>query len=629
MIEDLRKTAKADQENDDTLFEQTTHEFNKEREKLEENIEQERNKEKENREGAEAQDARVISLKADIRDLETKLGWNKANEEKMVQKRNTENDSYEEQKQTLNDIIKAVGECIAELNKGTGFITTGKSLEIQAIAAAFMKPKDSAMVGSLIQQAPGGPDAPKARVYDSKTGKVTEIFEKLERDSKDKLNEIDLLEKKSANAHDLAVAALNGEFKSMDMLKNEKDAEKGKAQAMHDDHRKAQNDAKAALADFTNNLRDVTQTYKDDSDRYKLVSKEREDEVESMGFALDVLTSISGVRAGHTALTKDVPIFLQENMSPKEKIALLLHNAGKRLHNSQLQEIAMRVEATTGKRRDVFKQINNMISKLIDQLVEEQRKEDDHKDWCDRELKKTEAADADKTSKLETITTALEKATASQEENIQGRSDAQNKITELQGQREEEKKFRKKDRDNNKVSIDDAKKAQKGIQQALQILQKWAAQRDTSTTKTAGNEKVVKMLEDAETHYSQMQADVEGAEQTAQVDHQKSLNNIKRTISTLDAQIVGHDDTLGRLSQKISTLNGKQKHTKDALFEIKQYMGDLTPACIKEKGAYEKRRDARAQERDALREARETLKTAFDGLDGPNFMEIKAHKYIA
>lgn len=111
-----------------------------------------------------------------------------------------------------------------------------------------LKPKEAAIVGALLQ---GGPDSPKARTYDSKTGKVTEIFEKLERDSKDKLNEIKLLEQNASNDHKLAVAALNGEHKSMDTLVQDKTKQKGAAQDAHDNARKAQNDAKKALADFT------------------------------------------------------------------------------------------------------------------------------------------------------------------------------------------------------------------------------------------------------------------------------------------------------------------------------------------------------------------------------------------
>jgi len=418
---------------------------------------------------------------------------------------------------------------------------------------------------------------------------------------------------------------MNGTHKEMSRLADEKREQEGKAQGAHDTARQAQADADAAFNEFSTNLRDATQSYKDSSDRHSVVSKERADEVEAMGFAEDVLKQVSGVRADHT------PLFLQEGSNPNQQIAMLLHNVGLKYKSSKLEELSMRISSVHSKGKGPFNQINNMITKLIDQLVLEQRKEDDHKDWCDRELEVTRATDKDKKEKLESIETAQKKAESAKELNLEGKVSAQTEISDLQNTREEEKATRKKEKDNNKISTQDAKKAQKGIQQALRILNEWFAKRDTSTTKTEGNDKVVQLLEDAETHYSQMQANVESAEQQGQLDHATSLANIKRTIATLDAQIVGHDDSLDRLGQKLQNLAGKHKHTSDALFEVKQYLDDLAPACIGEEGSYEKRKEARFAERDALKEAKGILKKAFDELEkeGKSFAEVNVHKFLA
>lgn len=91
----------------------------------------------------------------------------------------------------------------------------------------------------------------------------------------------------------------------------------------------------------------------------------------------------------------------------------------------------------------------------------------------------------------------------------------------------------------------------------------------------------------------------------------------------LEAQVEGHNSNLQRLSQKFSNLGQKKKHTKNALFELNQYLDDLTPAC--RGGDYEKRKADRAAESNALKEAQTFLKDAFKDLPKPELMSVKKH----
>eukprot|EP00397_Hematodinium_sp_SG-2012_P020435 GEMP01021055.1.p1 GENE.GEMP01021055.1~~GEMP01021055.1.p1 ORF type:complete len:642 (+),score=205.47 GEMP01021055.1:188-2113(+) len=616
MIQDLQVSAKKDQERDDIDYENTTHEYQVAKKEAEKNIKIEQNKLEEASNLATAKQNEVDALSDQIKELKSKLVANAENEESIGNAREKENGVFLATEETLKGTITAVEECLVEFAKGTGLLSTTRKEQVSLIAQAYMTPKDARVVSSFLEQ----PADPEARVYDSKTGTVVQLFEKLLRKFTDKLNDKQKQEHRAINAHALSTQALNGESSAMNNLKDEKKTQKGEAEGVRDQAQKDATDAQTALNEFTKSLQDTERQFKDSTNEHALISKERREEVEAMTQAVEVLETVAGVRADHVKLG-NVTSFLQIE-APKDKAMALLRSVAAEMHSAQLQKLIMQLSVT---KAGHFDQINNMIQKMIDRLAVEQRKEDDHKAWCDNELNVTNAAKDDKSAKLEKIEADTQTATSKRDQNTEDKQDAQEQISDLQQRKAAEIERRHQQKRNNNVSLEDAKKAQEGLQKALQILNQWKQGKDTSVSTTSGNDKVFELLEGAQAHYAQMQADVESAESTQQTDHATSLADAKRSVSTLEAQIQGHEDHLNRLSQKLSTLAEKRKHTSDALFEVKQYLNDLKPACVSEDGAYEKRKELRQKEKDALTEAKKTLANAFK----EELVEVRKHGFLA
>jgi chromosome segregation ATPase len=454
---------------------------------------------------------------------------------------------------------------------------------------------------------------------------VKDLFVKLIRKFKDKLTDQTQQETRAINAHALSLAALNNEHTSLSALKSEKESRKGEAEGVRDQAKSDAASAKTAFDEFTKSLSDKEREYRDTTSNYNLVTKERQEEGKAMDIAVDVLKSISGVRADHEELpAATAAAFLQlAGLTPKDKVVQLLRTAGGKLHSAQLQKLAMEIGATKGP----FNQINNMIQKMVDRLVTEQQKEDNHKAWCDNELEVTNAGHDDKDAKLQKIEADIDTATGKETSNKEDKADARKQISEGQKRKAGETEERRLQKNNNKVTIDDAKKAQKGLQQALTVLREWNEKRDTSVDPTAQNNKVFTLLEDAEVHYAKLEADIESADTQQETDFRQSMADIKKLVATLEAQVEGHNNTLHRLSPKLSSLGKKKKHTKDALFEFNQYLDDLKPACVGEEGAYEKRKENRKKEKDALKEAKGILADAFKNMAKPELVSVKKHVY--
>merc|ERR1719169_99529 len=85
---------------------------------------------------------------------------------------------------------------------------------------------------------------------------------------------------------------------------------------------------------------------------------------------------------------------------PKMRAVALLKEAAKDSHSRALERLAVEVAAHLN---GPFDQVNNMIEKMIFRLMDEQKQEDEHKHWCDQEIKKTETMKTDKEEKIKDL----------------------------------------------------------------------------------------------------------------------------------------------------------------------------------------------------------------------------------
>merc|ERR1719217_1812207 len=81
----------------------------------------------------------------------------------------------------------------------------------------------------------------------------------------------------------------------------------------------------------------------------------------------------------------------------------------KKMHSKRLKRWAQMITAHLS---EPFDSINQMIQKMIFQLMAEQKDEDDHKNWCDMELEKSTASKDDKDSEKKELELKIAKAEA-------------------------------------------------------------------------------------------------------------------------------------------------------------------------------------------------------------------------
>merc|ERR1719169_288617 len=142
---------------------------------------------------------------------------------------------------------------------------------------------------------------------------------------------------------------------------------------------------------------------------------------------------------------------------PKMRAVALLKEAAKDSHSRALERLAVEVAAHLN---GPFDQVNNMIEKMIFRLMDEQKQEDEHKHWCDQEIKKTETMKEDKEDKIDELKAEIKVETAEVAKLTDEIADAEKMISDIVAFMKEATEIRQTGKKENALSIKDAEDAQ-------------------------------------------------------------------------------------------------------------------------------------------------------------------------
>merc|ERR1719388_613324 len=273
--------------------------------------------------------------------------------------------------------------------------------------------------------------------------------------------------------------------------------------------------------------------------------------------------------------------------------------------------------------------------------MDEQKNEDEHKHWCDKEITNTELMIKEKTEKSEDADSTITQLAEKIQNLANGISDNQKFVAETEDEITSRTEDRAADKKENEATIKDAEDAQTAIAQAIAVLktfykesgevakEAWEAFTQTGArvepepelweeekyTGTEGGAAVIGMLENCATDFAKMESQAR-ADETA---HQDEFDAFL-TQATMDKAARTKDTEMkearkGRFEDKKSAKVESLDHTTKELEGTSQYRKDLEHACEDGDSSYADRKDARASEITALREAQGILDKAFEETD--------------
>jgi hypothetical protein len=599
----------------------------------------------------EAKTKESKSLKKQIDSLTDQLGKLAATAKKAKDQRDDENGLYTRARDDTQSTIDAMTECIEALKDAksdTSFAQAQqKVVSVMSLLQFSLTEHDRKVLKSFTDPSEVmamGDKAGHVKKYSFKGGNVIELLKNLKMKFEDDLTQIEKEETNAQNGYDLSKKARDNAIDASEDSKDEKEDLKGEVDSEKNQAENDLSNEKEELEADTGTLEATQKSCSVKTSEWDERSSIRTNEIAAIGQAVKILAKVADVQteAPDTAAAPTSPVgFLQTISSsddPKMKAVIYLRQQAKTLHAKALDRLAQQVAAHLG---DPFAQVTNMIEQMIFRLMAEQKDEDDHKNWCDKEIAKTEKSIEDKEDKVEELSAKIEDAEGTIAELTEDIKDAQEKIAEIVAFMNEATDIRKEGKQENKVAIKDAQDAQTAVANAIAVLtefykssgeiakEPWEfIQRgvdlpdspdtwDSSYTGVSDPKSqpggIVTVLEKTSEDFAKMEADTRAQEASDQeaFDEDMQENDIEKAKRSKEEEMKTNEKK--RLVDKVGSLTKNKKHVSDELEATEQYEKDLQPACVEGDSSYEDRKAARTQEIEALRTAQGILADAFKG----------------
>merc|ERR1719181_2023142 len=131
-------------------------------------------------------------------------------------------------------------------------------------------------------------------------------------------------------------------------------------------------------------LEETKQLCHERKEEYERRTKTRADEIEAMGKAIEILSKVTGVRTPESKGITLIQLAKKIN-DPRAQIVNLLRKAGSTKQTAALAKLADKIAALN--KQTPGSGTFDMIKNMIFHLAAEQKDEEDHKNWCDKEQK--------------------------------------------------------------------------------------------------------------------------------------------------------------------------------------------------------------------------------------------------
>merc|ERR1719201_1849082 len=572
-----------------------------------------------------ATDATMLGKK--IRSLEDDVACWEGDVNAATKVREIEKSDYDTTHTDYSESIDALERAIAVLKKGTGDRAQAALTQVKqqsripdkarATIEAFLAEDDSD-VGL-------GVSAPEANGYESRSGGIIEMLEKLLDEFIAERTALEKEETQSKQAYDMLMQDLksqlsqdNADIQSSTETKAKKLEAKAKAEG-------DVSDTTDQMNEDTKYLEDLTATCSEKSKAFEARQQLRAEELEAIEKAIEIVSS--GAVSGNA--DKHLPALIQTKSSAfaqlrttlshdQANVVQYLQRRSKELNSRVLGMLAVRAA------EDPFAKVKKMIKDLIVKLLEEANEEATHKGWCDTELGTNEHTRKEKTEAVETLTAEIEELEASIAKGTEDITLLTQQVADLASAVAKATKLREAEKEKNAETISDAQEAQTAVAQALTVLKEFYAKAAKATAfaqqepppvfddepyQGMGAESggIVGMLEVIESDFARLQAETKAAEATAAKEYQQFMNDseIDKTKKTSDIEHkeAKKQDEEHMLETKKQDLQGTQKELDAAL----HYFDKLKPSCVDEGVSYAERVARREAEIDSLKEALKVL----------------------
>lgn len=546
-------------------------------------------------------------------------------------------DSMESAIAALGAITDSKAALVTKETKGEQFmskkldllkLTTDMKKAMSAVSV-WLTQKQKRLLDSFIQ-------APFVGAQASQSSDIVEILKVMLDTFKDNLKNAQEAEKAAAEAHDKFLKLKEAEHETMTEAYEEKQTTLGENEdelaSLSEQLATTQEELESAEEFLEKLLKMCAEKAKEFNERNIL----RANEEAAISKAISILNSDAAFEAfGKVSATKSGgtgPALLQiskhnHQVSVRAKVIELVRNAARSQNSLKMAKLAALLEAG-----NPFDSVLKEIDKMLELLDEEQKVDDEQKDWCKSEMDETKEMKETKEDKIKDLKKNIEEL----DNAINGPEDGllvqiKNTEKDIKENHESQAKEVAEREEENKlfhITVNNCQTAEDLLKKAIKALKRYYDQFDgllqkedpapPDTWEKGGADgyegqkekggKVIEMLEFIAEETKKEEDEARKDEEEAVKEHEKRMEELEEELKKSEENLVELKETLAEKEKLLGEAKVNLERTEADLKAVKKYLKEITPGCEFIEEHYDTRKENRGKEKDALKEAIKLLK---------------------
>jgi hypothetical protein len=597
--------------------------------------------------------ADIDASKTKIEELAASIGQDEADLKAASQIRAKESAEFQANEAEL---VEAVGMLDLAINvlqkklKGSASLMQGRydTRDMKSIMTAISAVVEAASLGLhdkqkllALAQSQGTSDeddadmgAPAPDAYKSHSGSIIDVLEDMREKASGQLAEA--RKEEGAAKHNFAMLKqsledqVGADSKELAEAKSNKASSQETKAVAEGDLAVTQKD----LADDEESLKNLESDCAAKGDDHEVSTKGRAEELQALGEAKKVISSMTGDAAGRVYSaasllqldSEEQRNSLSASISTRSDLANVevvnvVRDLAKKQGSAALTQLANRIAAAIryGKAAgdDPFAKVKALITDMVAKLESEAKSEANHKEYCDKELGESK-------SKYEELTATISKSSAKKDKDLAASVKLKGEVKDIQAElavisksQSEADKLRSEEHKAFATAKTDLEQGIEGVRAALKVLREYYANDaalvqqpaapGTHSKSSGSGESIISMLEVIVSDFERSLTVEEVNEDAAAVEYEKTsqMNRVTKTMKEQD--VTYKTKEAASLDKSTTELTSDIESAQTELDAVMEYKKGLIGACVVVPETYEERQARRTAEVDGLKQALKVL----------------------
>jgi chromosome segregation ATPase len=562
--------------------------------------------------------ATIGSLTSTIDELTQKISSAEADLASATEIRDKEHADFSASEKELVDTVDSLERATSVLKKNLGFMQTGKAAKVLAsvasglskiVEASWVNAHQKSVIQSLLQSQSGSEDEdlslqPQATsaAYASQSSGILDTIADMQGKAEESLSSSRKDEMEAQHAYAMLKQGLEDEIAVAKKQLGEATQTRATTEEELHSAEGTLSETEATLAADTKYLAELKQSCETKATQWAARQKQAGEETAAIEKAKEILSEGVKVFLQTSARTRSLAT---ESDDTRAQAVRVLSGLSKKFHSFALVELASRA------RSDPFGKVRGLIEDMIAKLTKEAAEEADQKSFCDEEIGESKAKQADLSGKLDKTSARIAKAEADKAKLTEDIKTLESEIAEIDAGQAEATSVRQQEHEEYIKASTDFKDSAAAVAKAIDVLSEYYSQAsfvqvgqpEFGGANTDVGSTITSVLEVAESDFTQMLAEAEADEESAQSAYDKLTKDNAVTKATKQGDVKGKTNEVKQLEVALGNYKENKATTGQELDAVLTYLDKLKPQCETKAMSYGERKARREQEIAGLKEA--------------------------